>query len=1037
MILTLFMALIVQLTFAQQKTVSGTVSDENGLPLIGATVVISGTSSGTTTDFDGNYKINASSGDVLNFSYVGYSDQNITVGASNTINTTLQPDNTLDEVIVTAFGTTTKEAFTGSASTIGVKDLESRIVTSAISAIEGKATGVQFTSPTGPGSSPGIVIRGVGTLNGSSDPLYIVDGVQFEGALSSINQADIESFTILKDAASTSLYGSRAANGVIIITTKKGTRGGIKVNATSSIGFVSRAIDQYDRTTPGQYYELSWEALKNSVAGQADPNPAAFASANIYNSLAYNPFNVPNDQIVGTDGRINPNAQVIYKSLDWIDELERAAIRRNYGLSVSGGGDDHSVFFSASYLDEESYVVKSKFKRITTRLNADLDVSDHIKIGGSANITLSEAIAPSGAGGGGIVNPFSFAQNLGSIYPIYVNDLQGNIVLDELGNSLFDNGEGFALYNIGSRPRNQGRHALQELLLNDERDEDNQYGFRMFTDVNLFEGFNVRVTYARDISDNSEREFENAIIGDAQPDGRLSQERVRRDIENFNQVITYNKSFGNHNVDITAGHESYEEILSNLSGLATKQTATGINEFENFPNIVDLSGQTNEKALEGYFLRANYNYDNKYYLSGSVRRDASSIFQTRVRKGTFYSVGGSWIINKESFMKNVSFVNRLKLRSSYGEVGNDNLLDFFLSQARFDLTSNAASPAILLRDLGNSNLKWETIENFDAALEFSLFENLIDGSVEYYKRNTTDLLYNLPIAPSNGISEVPVNAGELFNSGWEIELTGHLFKNSEFNWNITLQGSTLKNEITDLPTPFVNGSKRWAVGHSRYDWFLFHTAGVDPENGDQLYSVFEEDASGESVPVLDTNGAQQTTNNPDDTIRAYTGTSSIPDFIGSISNTFSYKNFTLDVLVTYGIGGEILDDAYAGFTSSQSFGRALHPDLLNAWRQPGDITDIPRLESGNTDLQRTLSTRFLTDASFWTIKNVNLSYSFRDTIVPKSLGVDNLVLSLVGENLYVNSKRTGLDPQFALSGRSENDDFAAGRIISLGLNVSF
>ena len=929
------MALIVQTTFAQQKTVSGTVSDENGLPLIGATVVISGTSSGTTTDFDGNYKINASAGDVLNFSYVGYSDQNSTVGASNTINATLQPDNTLDEVVVTAFGTTTKEAFTGSASTIGVKDLESRIVTSAISAIEGKATGVQFTSPTGPGSSPGIVIRGVGTLNGSSDPLYIVDGVQFEGALSSINQADIESFTILKDAASTSLYGSRAANGVIIITTKKGTRGGIKVNATSSIGFVSRAIDQYDRTTPGQYYELSWEALKNSVAGQADPNPAAFASANIYNSLAYNPFNVPNDQIVGTDGRINPNAQVIYKSLDWIDELERAAIRRNYGLSVSGGGDDHSVFFSASYLDEESYVVKSKFKRITTRLNADLDVSDHIKIGGSANITLSEAIAPSGAGGGGIVNPFSFAQNLGSIYPIYVNDLQGNIVLDEMGNSLFDNGEGFALYNIGSRPRNQGRHALQELLLNDERDEDNQYGLRMFTDVNLFEGFNVRVTYARDISDNSEREFENAIIGDAQPDGRLSQERIRRDIKNFNQVITYNKSFGNHNVDITAGHESYEEILSNLSGLATKQTATGINEFENFPNIVDLSGQTNEKALEGYFLRANYNYDNKYYLSGSVRRDASSIFQTRVRKGTFYSVGGSWIINKESFMKNVSFVNRLKLRSSYGEVGNDNLLDFFLSQARFDLTSNAASPAILLRDLGNSNLKWETIENFDAALEFSLFENLIDGSVEYYKRNTTDLLYNLPIAPSNGISEVPVNAGELFNSGWEIELTGHLFKNSEFNWNITLQGSTLKNEITDLPAPFVDGSKRWAVGHSRYDWFLFHTAGVDPENGDQLYSVFEEDASGESVPVLDTNGAQQTTNNPDDTIRAYTGTSSIPDFIGSISNTFSYKNFTLDVLVTYGIGGEILDDAYAGFTSSQSFGRALHPTNLKVETRNG------------------------------------------------------------------------------------------------------
>ena len=872
-LLTVFLVLLlgVQFSFAQQKTVQGTVvTADDGLPLPGASVVVAGTSRGTQTDFDGKFSISVSSDETLTVSYVGFKTISRVIGDASQITFSLEADSeSLDEVIVTAYGTSTKEAFTGSANVVGQAELQQRNVTSPIAAIEGNATGVQFTSAAGPGASPNIVIRGVGTLNGDTDPLYIVDGIQYEGALNTINQEDIESLTILKDAASTSLYGSRAANGVVIITTKRGKKGGLRVSASAQSGFVTNSIGQYDQISPGQYYESMWEAFKNSSAGGGDPQ---FASDNIYNQLGYNPFNVPNDQIVDTNGQLNPNAQVIYKSLDWFEELQQTGYRTNYNVNVSGGADDHTVFFSASYLDEESYVVTSGFDRLTARLNADFDVSDNIKIGGSANITLSEARGPSSAGSGSIVNPFSFARGIGSIYPVYVNDLNGDIVLDDFGNPVFDNGEGYADFNIGSRPVNQGRHALQELLLNNESDRDNTYGFRFYGEWEIFDGLSFKLNYGRDINELFEREYENAIIGDAQPDGRLSEDRARREIENFNQILTYQKSFGDHNVDITAGHESYDRSISDLNGLATVQAANGIYEFANFSNIVDLGGATFDKGIEGYFLRTNYNFKNKYYLSASARRDGSSVFQTDSRWGTFYSVGGSWRIDQENFMQDVSFINKLKVRASYGEVGNDDLFDSYLSQARFSITSNAGAPALLFTDIGNTALQWETIENFDVALEFGLFNNFIDGSIEYYKKNSSDLLYNLPIAPSNGLNQVPVNLGDMYNSGFEFALTGHLVNSNDFRWDLTLQASTFKNEITSLPDPFINGSKRWAEGRSRFDFFLLRTAGVDPETGDQLFLLYEQNEDGESVPVIDeATGEIATTNDWEETESLHRG----------------------------------------------------------------------------------------------------------------------------------------------------------------------
>ena len=1035
--LTLLLVLVVQIVFAQEKTVGGQVVDDQGFPLAGVNVIEQGTSNGTQTDFDGNYTISVEQGDVLVFSFVGFLTKEVLIGPADVYNITLPVDSgALEEVVVVAYGNTTKEAFTGSAGVVTSEDLEMRSLTSPIAAIEGNTTGVQFLSSSGqPGSSPGIVIRGVGTLNGSTDPLFVVDGVQFEGGLSSINQNDIESITVLKDAASTSLYGSRAANGVVLITTKSGRRSAeITVNVNSQYGVISKAVDEYEAVTPGQYYELMWEAYKNSL--DVD-NPAAEASATIYNRLGYNPFDVPNDQIVGVDGQLNPEADVIFKGLDWYEALERTGSIINNSLTVSGGGEKHTLFFSASNLQEEGYVIKSSFDRTTTRLNANFYPTDWLTLGGSANLSLSTTKGPSSRGTS-IANPFGFAKNMGSIYPVYVVDPEtGNYITDDDGNLLYDRGEGYTEFGIQSRPTNVGRHAIEEAILNSDITRTNNYGFRYNAGVQIIEGLELSLLYGQDVNDFLNKEYENNLVGDGAPAGRYGEVRYRRTVENFNQLLTYVKNFGDHNLDLTLGHESFSRHYSEVDGFKNTQTAVGIYEFDNFSTIADLSGYSSDKNLEGYFGRLNYNFGQKYYLSGSARRDGSSVFSRDVRWGNFYSVGGAWRIDQEEFMDDVAFVNNLKLRGSYGEVGNDDLNDYYISQPRYSLLPNAGAPGIFWSDLGNSALTWETVESWDVALEFTLFDYRLEGTIEFYKKNSTDLLYNVPLPISMGLSEGPANVGDLYNQGLEIGLNGQIIENEDFSWNLGLQASTFKNEITRLPSPFVNGSKRWAEGRSIYEFYLYDYAGVDPDNGDALFYAYEEDPeTGENVPVLDEDGTHVTVNDYNDANRAYVDANTIPDVIGSVSNQFRYKNFDMSFLFTYQIGGEILDFGYANMMHEGIYGASLHPDALNAWRAPGDITNVPRLEAGNPDLSPSLSTRWLTDASFVSLRNVNLSYTLEDEVANR-MGMDRFRLFLSGENLYLWSERTGLDPQYNLAGTPSGNDYNPNRLISVGVNVAF
>ncbi|WP_282073169.1 SusC/RagA family TonB-linked outer membrane protein [Polaribacter atrinae] len=1033
--LILFLGLIVQVTFAQKKTISGTVSDDSG-SLPGVSVLIKGTSTGVETDFDGKYQITAQSGDVLVFSYLGYKSTQKKVGASAVINVVLQEDSSvLEEVIVVAYGTTTKEAFTGSANVVGAKDLALRSVTSPIGAIEGKATGVQFVAASGqPGSSPSIVIRGVGTLNGSTTPLYIVDGIQFDGSLGSINQDDIASMTVLKDAASTSLYGSRAANGVVIITTKKGKKNRMTVSASTQYSVITRSVPNYDMVGAGSYYELMWEGYKNTIGGA---NPEIEASAKIFNQLGYNPFNVANDQIVGTDGKLNPNAELKYESLDWFDFLERTGSRKNHSVSVASGGENHSVFYSASYLKEEGYVIESDYERVTNRLNADFSPTDNITVGGSVYITSTNSHGPTSGGGSSTANPFSWANSLGPIYPVYQVDIDGKIVNDASGNPLYDLGEGYPDSNIQTRPYNPGRHGIAELILNEDEDKLNLYGFRNYLEIKLAEGLKAKVTYGRDIQDNIIKGYENETVGDGAPTGRYSEDRYRRVVENFNQVLSYNTSIKDvHNIDVTLGHESFDRNYSTLGGIANTQTATGIYEFDNFAAGDNVNGNSTDHRIEGYFARLNYDFDSKYYLSASVRRDGTSRFSKDARWGTFYSLGGSWRIDQEKFMDNVSFIDQLKLRASYGEIGNERVGSYYASQALYEIIPNAGAPGIIWSNTGNVELEWENQVSWDVALEFSMFNNVLDGSVEFYKKSSQDLLYELGIPLSEGLDVFPTNLGDLYNQGVEVSLTGHLLRTKDFNWDLSVQASTFKNEITKIDSPADNGTKRWEEGRSIYDYYIYHYAGVDSANGDALYYMFEDTDEGGRTAVLNADGTQATTNDYQEAGEAFTDTNSIPDLLGSISNSFRYKQFTLDFLFTFGIGGDILDSGYSSLMHPGTFGRALHVDAENAWRAPGDITDVPRLENGNPNQTIGSSTRFLTDASYVSLKNVNLGYSF-DKDVAEKLGLSNLRISLSGENIFISTERTGLNPQYSLSGTSGGYDYSPSRTVTLGLNLAF
>lgn len=1066
-VLLAILCLSVGMVTAQVSKVTGKViSEEDNEPVIGASVLVKGTTIGTITDAGGRYMItNVPAGSkTLVISYVGMESQEVSIKEGEQVIVLKSDAELIDEVVVVAYGTQKKSSFTGAASTVGTQTIEKRALTNVTAALEGNASGVQVTAATGqPGESASIRIRGFGSVNASNTPLYVVDGTIYNGSIGDINPADIESMTILKDAASTSLYGSSAGNGVILITTKKGKgSSGTGVNLTINQGWSNRAYSDYAKVGIREYYPLQWQMLKNSYisSGKTAAEAASLASAEIGSTLKYNPFTgIADNEIVGTDGLLNPAANSLKwgDDLDWEDAAFKTGYRQEYNLSYNTKTDKSDTYASIGYLNDNGYMLKTDFERYSGRLNYNIYPVKWFKTGLNVGVTrtLSNYSTSDSGSSSSYSNLTRYIRTMAPIYPVHKHDLQTGAYLDAKGEPTTNPDEYVYDYE-GTRLSNNGRDAIAETEFNTrELVRMNQTGHTYLT-ITPLENLDLTANYSINNIDYRRKVYENPNVGDgtAGP-GRLNQTSTRSLTQTFNQLITYNRSFGDHNFDVLLGHENYSYKYEYLYAMKTQETVGGIYEFGNFVNISSLSSYTDTYKKEGYFGRINYDYANKYYVSGSYRHDGSSRFGKDNRWGDFWSFGASWRISEEAFMKDVKWVNNLKLRASYGETGNDAILDadndpdYYPYQTLYGLGyKNGSEAGAYFTVIANPDLKWETQVSKDIAIEFGLF-NRLSGTIEYFSKDSKDLLFDVSQPTSVGVPSIIQNIGKVTNSGVEIDLSYNVFKNKDWNVAVGANATFIKNKITNLPATmkengYISGSKKWMEGKSIYEFWLRQWYGVNPENGDGLY-LLDTDAYNKADGTL-TEAVEKTIVEKDgkQLTNSYSyakydfSNRSIPKVYGGFNLNVGYKNFDLSATFSYQLGGKMLDTNYATMMSMTEFGYAVSPDLLNAWQKPGDITDVPRLDNNTnhtTSVGQSYSTRWLTSSNALNLRSVTIGYEVPKSLLGKIM-LKSARLNLTAENLFMLKARQGLNPMANYTGVTYNE-YMPSRNFTIGLNVSF
>lgn len=947
----------------------------------------------------------------------------------------------IEEVVVVAYGKQKKSTLTGANVQVGAKQIEERPISNVLQALDGAGAGIQIAAGSGqPGDGPSIRIRGTGSVLASNSPLIVVDGIPFPGDLSSINPNDIESLNVLKDASSTSLYGSSAANGVILVTTKKGRKNATKVTLNSTTGIVSRFIQEYDRVGPADYYLLAWESMRN---GRYTAKPTeGLAAANKYASdnlisgnLKTNVFNVPDKQLV-IDGALNPNASLKYDDFNWADELMGVGLRNEHNLSFSGGSDKSTFYSSFNYLNEEGYLIKSSFERIGLRVNADSQVKPWLKVGASVNGTVDsgENAVDGVDSNASFINPYRWTRTMGPIYSVYQHDpVTGARLYDEEGNVLYDAG------GMRGSAAAAGRNVVWETLLN--KNTTNTYNLQTnaFVEMQLLPELTFRTNAAYNFRGSLNKTYGNTVIGDAAGTGSAGRTAYFRRDFTWNQLLTYDKTLGDHHFTVLAGHENSEYKYDYLYGYKRNQILDDQFDFDNFVDNSSLSSSFNRRSKEGWFGRVNYDFLEKYLLEGSIRWDASSRFAPDVRWQSFWSAGAGWVISKENFLSDSKYINYLKLRGSYGEVGNDGLTSYYAYKSLYGIGyNNGTEPGTLLTRVSDPAISWETKAQSDIALEFELFNRRFKGTLEYYTSETRDMLLATKKSLTGGIpdNEIETNYGSMVNRGYEITLSADVIRNQNVKWNITAYGTTYENEITKLEEAYINGTKRLEEGRDLYAFYLRTWAGVDPADGQALFKLDPEKAGTKPEDKLDervVNGENVTTNQ-NKALYEYHG-SAIPDFFGNISTTLNVKNWELSAAFNYQFGGKIYDSNYANLMDAYPQGGALHTDILNRWTTPGQVTDIPVLNSSYTAGPAAASSRWLVDASYLMLRNATLGYNFdRDLI--KSIGVSTLKLFVSGENLWITSKRKGLEPYQNFAGTTQNR-YSPSRVITFGLSTTF
>lgn len=1063
---------------AATRTVTGTVySQADEEPLIGATVIPlpKGHGQGTATDINGNFSIEVpETCKELQVSFVGMQTKNVHITSGPMIIHLANGDNRLDEVMVVAYGTAKRAEFTGSASVVKADQIADALVTSVTSVLQGKVSGVQALSADGrPGGSPKIRIRGVGSINASQEPLYVVDGVPFDGAIADLASSEIESMTVLKDAASTALYGARGANGVVLITTKKGAQGTAKITFDARWGANMRGVPNYNVLQQTElYYETMYTGLYNQNITQGMSADAAWRNAanKALTATGYQIFNVPAGEFLfNRSGKLNPNASLGYSNGtfyftpdDWTKESLRNGLRQDYSLNISGGNDKLKYYASASYLGDEGIIRNSSFNRISTRASVEYQAKKWLKVGTNLNYTNTRSDYPGDtdldyATSSG--NTFYLINHIAPVYPIYVRNAQSQVMYDTLyGHPMYDYGtdssEPYLTRNWMSMANPTGALAY----------DTSEY----FSDI--FDGkWNVTITPVEGLSIIGNAGYwvsadrahfvSNPYYGQSAESGGFAQQAntISRSV-NIQGLATYNKTFADkHNMDLMVGYESYNLQREFLYGWGYNlYMPTGWNVSNTIDQRDTDGGRDIDYNTRGIFGRAKYNFDGRYFFHASYRRDASSRFAPDHRWGNFFSVSAAWDIAKEPFAQDATWLDQLKVKFSFGQNGNDNLgtsVAYYYAWAdQYKVTgANGVWTDAILYYKGNRNLTWETSNALNAGVEFSFLQGQLSGSVEYYQRQVSDMLFFLPAPTSLGYASYPTNVGSMRNYGVEIELNYNIFNTKDFTWSVNANLTTAGNRIIKLPAElvkdgqWVNGSRIYKEGESMYNYYMVHYAGVDKATGEALYTAYYTDEWMAAHPEITskefttTNGADAYSGNPTKGIevsRKETG-NLLPKVYGGFGTNLYFRGIDFSMSFAYQAGGRIWDYTYQDLMhsgSADNIGINWHVDITKAWTPENTDTDVPRVNAGDQYTNYN-SDRFLVSSDFLSLNNITLGYTLPSKWT-KKIGIESLRIYGAAENLALWTKRRGLDPRQSFA-TSDNSTYSPIRTISGGLRVQF
>jgi len=1054
---------------AQTKVNGTVVSQDDGQPVIGASVMVVGTQVGTTTNANGQFSLTCPAGkNTLRITYVGM--EPIEVSARPSMRILLTSDQTaLDEVIVVAYGTQKKSSFTGSASVLSSDEIGKVQVTNAVDALKGKAAGVQIYSASGqPGTTPTIRIRGINSLNAGNGPLIVVDGSPYDGSLNDINPVDVESMTVLKDAASTALYGARGGNGVVMITTKSAKKGkDATITLDAKWGVNQRAIPDYEMIDhPAAYYEMWYKGLYNygvNTYGMNNAEAWAWANQNLTKSnaygLSYNVYNVPEGQtLIGQNGKLNPNAtlgNVItfngneYMLLpdNWIDATYKDALRQEYTLSASGANERGTYYASVNYLDNDGITPQSSYQRMTARLNADYQLKSWLKMGMNMTYGHYDRDMVDGDGDGGSSGNMFAMNTIAPIYPLYIRDGQGNIIFDQAsGINLYDYGDS-KIIGI-SRPYLGSGNQLSSAQLDRNHTQGNTFNGTGTLTLMLPKGFTLTSINNYYLRENRTEGTTNPFFGQyAGSNGIITIETTRTWSYNHQQRLNWHRLFGKHDIEAMAAHEYYRYYTNDLWGRRDNMFSPTYYDLSGAVHVQNTNSSSSDYNTESWLGRVMYNYADRYFAQASIVHQASSMFDPDHRWGNFWSASLGWNIHNEEWF-NVKWVDALKFKASYGENGNDNI-DAYRYITYYNIVNSNDAVSLTPAAYGNKKLSWEKNAKLNIGLDFSLFNSRLEGGIEFYANRTNDMIQTMPLPYTFGYTSYLDNIGNMENRGVEVTLRGDVIRTKDLTWTLYANATTNHNEVTKLAEPakqmYIGGGYMGnyagnylkTEGKSAYTFYMPKFAGLNDEGKSLWYKeVWAQDANGDYLKNADGTYVIEDVITTDEYSQAtqMACKDALPDVYGGFGTAVNYRGFDLSVDFTYQLGGYVYDGTYASLMGNNN-GQAIHVDMLNAWTPQNTSSNIPRWQYNDVRMNAQ-SDRFLTSASYLSLQNITLGYTLPAKLTQK-IGINKVRVYGVADNIWLWSKRQGMDPRMDITGAVSSAYYSSVRTISGGLSVTF